>query len=119
VGGDFNTNPYRWVEHTLPLVIAPDQGSGVLKFMKGLGFSSALPSKTPTSRWLRMQLDWLFLRNIQVGHVEVQPVRFSDHHALYACLELVGLPQGQKPKFLRPRQGSAETVPDPVKTTVP
>ncbi|HZP18209.1 MAG TPA: endonuclease/exonuclease/phosphatase family protein, partial [Terriglobales bacterium] len=40
VGGDLNTNPYRWVEHTLPLLIAPDQGVGVLNLMNSLGYSS-------------------------------------------------------------------------------
>ncbi len=86
VGGDFNTNPYRWFQHTLPLLVAPDQGSGVVKYMKRLGFSSVLPRKTPTSDWLRMQLDWIFLRDLRADRVDVRPIKFSDHHVLYACL---------------------------------
>jgi endonuclease/exonuclease/phosphatase (EEP) superfamily protein YafD len=97
VGGDFNTNPYRWVGHTLPLLVAPDQGVGVLSFMNALGYSSAFPTKTPTSRWLRMQLDWLFVRDLQVGPVAVQPISFSDHHAVCACLQTVPAPEGTQP----------------------
>ncbi len=88
LGGDLNTNPYRWVEHTLPVVVAPDQGSGVLRYMTGLGYTSVFPRKTPTSRWFRMQLDWLFLRNLEAGPGTIQPVSFSDHHVLSTRLRL-------------------------------
>ena len=86
LGGDLNTNPYRWVGHTLPLIIAPDQGSGVLRYMNALGYTSALPRKTPTSHWFRMQLDWLFVRNLSASAVAVQPIFFSDHYAVHASL---------------------------------
>ena len=86
LGGDLNTNPCRWVAHTLPLVVAPDQGSEVLRYMKGLGYSSALPRKTPTSHWFRMQLDWLFVRNLTANAGAVQSIFFSDHYALHASL---------------------------------
>lgn len=99
VGGDFNTNPFRWVAHTFPLLVAPDQGVGLLSFMNELGYSSAFPRSTPTSRWLRMQLDWFFLRNLQAGVVDIQPISFSDHHALYACLQPV--PTTKIPPALR------------------
>ncbi len=88
LGGDLNTNPYRWVEHTLPVVVAPDQGSGVLRYMNRLGYVSVFPRKTPTSRWFRMQLDWLFLRNLESGPGVIQPISFSDHHVLSTCLRL-------------------------------
>ena len=97
VGGDLNTNPYRWVEHTLPLVVAPDQGVGVLRYMNELGYTSVFPRKTPTSRWFRMQLDWLFLRNLETGASAIQPIFFSDHHALCACLRLASLSPGTSP----------------------
>lgn len=97
VGGDLNTNPYRWVGHTLPVVMAPDQGAGVLRYMNTLGYASVFPRKTPTSRWFRMQLDWLFLRNLEVGPVAVQPISFSDHHALCACLQLASAAQRTLP----------------------
>lgn len=97
VGGDLNTNPYRWVGHTLPVVVARDQGAGVLRYMNTLGYASVFPRKTPTSRWFRMQLDWLFLRNLEGGPVAVQPISFSDHHALCACLQLASAAQRTLP----------------------
>jgi endonuclease/exonuclease/phosphatase (EEP) superfamily protein YafD len=96
VGGDFNTNPFRWGVHTLPLLLAPDQGVGVLRLMNALGYGSAFPRRKPTSRWLRMQLDWLFLRNLEAGQTVIQPISFSDHHALYACLQPVPAPQSAR-----------------------
>jgi endonuclease/exonuclease/phosphatase family metal-dependent hydrolase len=98
LGGDFNTNPFRWGAHTLPLVVAPDQGVGVLKFMEGLGFSSAFARGKATSDFLRMQLDWFFLRNLRVGPAAIEPIPFSDHHALYACLQSVPAPEGTQPR---------------------
>jgi endonuclease/exonuclease/phosphatase family metal-dependent hydrolase len=98
VGGDLNTNPYRWVEHTLPVVVAPDQGTGVLRYMNELGYASAFPRKTPTSRWFRMQLDWLFLRNLEAGPVAIQPIFFSDHRALRACLHFASASQDSPPR---------------------
>lgn len=97
VGGDLNTNPYRWVGHTLPVVGAPDQGAGVLRYMNALGYASAFPRKTPTSRWFRMQLDWLFLRNLDAGPVAIRPISFSDHHALRACLQFAPASQRTSP----------------------
>ncbi len=97
VGGDLNTNPYRWVGHTLPVVVAPDQGAGVLRYMNALGYTSVFPRKTPTSRYFRMQLDWLFLRNLEAGPVAVRPISFSDHHALCACLQLASASPGAAP----------------------
>ena len=88
VGGDLNTNPYRWVGHTLPVLVAPDQGVGVLRYMNALGYASAFPRGTRTSRWFNMQLDWLFLRNVEAGPVAVRPISFSDHHAISARLQL-------------------------------
>jgi endonuclease/exonuclease/phosphatase family metal-dependent hydrolase len=97
VGGDLNTNPYRWVGHTLPILVAPDQGAGVLRYMKGLGYDSVFPRKTATSRWFGMQLDWIFVRHLDAGPAAVQPMFFSDHHALCACLHLASLPPSTSP----------------------
>ncbi len=88
LGGDLNTNPYRWVGHTLPMLVAHDQGAGVLQYMKALGYDSVFPRRTATSRWFGMQLDWLFLRDLEAGPATIKPISFSDHRALSACLQL-------------------------------
>ncbi len=88
VAGDFNTNPYRWLQHTIPLLFGPDQPSGIQQYLARFGFESAFPRKTITSRWLRMQLDWIFLRGLLVESVAYRPMKFSDHYAIYSRLDL-------------------------------
>ncbi len=104
VGGDFNTNPFGWFQHTIPLLFGPGQPVGVQQYMNGLGFKSAFPRKTVTSRWLRMQLDWIFLRGLRVESAADRPMKFSDHYAIYGCLDLPPGGTPQHPALEEPQQ---------------
>lgn len=88
VGGDFNTNPFGWFQHTIPLLPARDQRIGMQRYLARSGFESVFVRRTVTSRWLRMQLDWIFVRDLRVHSTSNRAIRFSDHHAIYSCLDL-------------------------------
>lgn len=82
IGGDFNTNDYRWLFDTVPLPFIGRQREGLLQFMEGLGYRSAFNRGRPTHDALGMQLDWVFLRGLQAAGRSIHPMQVSDHHAL-------------------------------------
>ncbi len=85
IGGDFNTNPYGWLQHTLPLP-GPNQPARMQKRMRELGYDAVFPRPRPTSRYFGMQLDWIFIKRLLAEGAEIRPVNFSDHHVLRARL---------------------------------
>jgi endonuclease/exonuclease/phosphatase (EEP) superfamily protein YafD len=40
----------------------------------------------PTFDHLGLKLDWIFMKELKVLESGVQPIRFSDHHAVWARL---------------------------------
>ena len=86
IGGDFNTNDYRWLFHTIPIPVAWYQSDGLLRFMARQGFSSAITTREPTHDAFGMRLDWIFLRGLDARTSVVQPLAISDHHALVASI---------------------------------
>jgi len=86
VGGDFNTNDNLWLFHTIPIPFSSKQRNGLLRFMKGKGFQSAITGHVATHDALGMQLDWIFVRGLDAGSTAIQPMAISDHHALVTTI---------------------------------
>jgi endonuclease/exonuclease/phosphatase family metal-dependent hydrolase len=84
VGGDFNSNPFFWVDHVVPLLAIPPQSARVEQHMRGRGFASAIPRSATTFDYLGMHLDWIWLRGMTASYWRVFPLQFSDHHACWA-----------------------------------
>jgi endonuclease/exonuclease/phosphatase family metal-dependent hydrolase len=82
IGGDFNSNPFYWVGHVVPLPAWRHQSESVWHYMTERGFHSTLAPAVATFDHLGMHLDWIWARNMRVGPSEVHPLRFSDHHAV-------------------------------------
>ncbi|MFQ5662459.1 MAG: endonuclease/exonuclease/phosphatase family protein [Terriglobia bacterium] len=85
IGGDFNTNPFRWLFHVLP-VFRSNQAKGVDEFMKESGFETSFVSNGSTSRkpLLRMRIDSLYSRGLRVAAFGVErSVDVSDHFPLW------------------------------------
>lgn len=81
IGGDFNTNPFRWLFHVLP-IFRSDQAGAVDEFMKARGFGAPLAGSGSTSRklLLRFRLDSLYTRGLAVTASGVErSVDASDH----------------------------------------
>jgi len=87
VAGDFNSNPFYWVGHVLPLPAWQSQAVAVEAFMRGRGFRSAIPESATTFDYLGMHLDWIWMAGLRSAASEVIPLDFSDHHAVWARLE--------------------------------
>jgi endonuclease/exonuclease/phosphatase family metal-dependent hydrolase len=88
IGGDFNSNPFFWIGHVMPLVGMPTQASRVEAYMRGRGFQSAIPRSATTFDYLGMHLDWVWVRGMRGLGWQVFPLKFSDHHACWTRLEL-------------------------------
>ena len=93
VGGDFNTNAFRWLFHVVP-VFRSDQAAAVDEFMKEKGFDVPLADAGATSRkaWLPLRLDSLYTRGVRVQGAGVErSVDASDHAPLW--MEIAWPPQ--------------------------
>ncbi len=87
LGGDFNSNPFYWVEHILPLPAFRSQAYDIEKFMTLRGFQTAIPESATTFDYLRMHLDWIWLAGLRPAASGVVPLNFSDHHAVWTHVE--------------------------------
>lgn len=82
--GDFNTNKFFWLEHLIPVPFVEDQVGPVVARMEELGFRTPFqPGGKATNDFLGLQLDWVFLRGIEPDSWGVEPIEFSDHHAVW------------------------------------
>jgi endonuclease/exonuclease/phosphatase (EEP) superfamily protein YafD len=87
LGGDFNTNPMRWIAGFLPLPARHSQARGTVDYLAARGFGSALPLGITTHDVPGLQLDWVFTRGLQVLGADIRPMHLSDHHALQVNLD--------------------------------
>jgi endonuclease/exonuclease/phosphatase family metal-dependent hydrolase len=88
LGGDFNSNRFYWVNHVIPLPGWRSQASSVEEFMTRAGYRTAVPRGATTFDYLGQHLDWIWLRGIGTTASRVYPLKFSDHHACWARVEL-------------------------------
>ena len=87
LGGDFNSNPFYWVERVLPLPAIRSQAYAVEEFMTRNGFQTAIPESAATFDYLGMHLDWIWLAGLRPAGSRVIPLDFSDHHAVWTRVE--------------------------------
>jgi len=87
LGGDFNTNPMRWIAGFIPVPARHSQARGTVEYLASRGFGAALPLGRATHDVPGLQLDWVFTRGLQVVGADVRPMHISDHHALQVSLD--------------------------------
>ena len=87
IGGDFNTNDFYWIEHTLPF---PRSGyrSRVRREMARVGFETPFPDNLTTLPVARQHLDWMFVSGMEALSSSAEPIPFSDHHAIWAAFRV-------------------------------
>lgn len=88
IGGDLNTNQFRWIANVLPVPASQPQGLAVQDSMRKLGFESPLPISVATHPRLRSHLDWIFLSNLKALDASVEPASFSDHNAVWVQIQM-------------------------------
>jgi hypothetical protein len=88
IGGDLNTNDMQWVSHVVPIPYPGWQAAAVRKLMLEKGFSTPFELRRATFDHLRMQLDWFFSKRLRPLRSAIQPLDFSDHHAIWAEFDI-------------------------------
>lgn len=86
LGGDFNTNPWAWVDATVPLlaseaILGQEQALVVDDYMFDNGFTGAIGIDTSTLRLpaFQMRTDDLYARGLHVVASGIDTVDGSDH----------------------------------------
>ena len=81
LGGDFNTNPFRWLRRTLPIgCSAQPQALDLAMQHAGYATPTAAFASTVTTRLLKMRLDAIYVRGLSAGAAGVErEVVASDH----------------------------------------
>ncbi len=93
IAGDFNTSPFRWLAHVVPIPGGKQQ-QRLESFIRDRGFATPVTGSGPTSKWLSMRLDGIFTRDLEVADYAVErSVRISDHLPLWADFHWPPAPQ--------------------------
>ena len=88
VAGDLNTNSFVWFGAVLPIVARHRQIESVKLLLQSRGFTTPMSGSSPTFDHLGMKLDWIFSRGLKGMAASIQPLDFSDHHAVRAVFQL-------------------------------
>jgi endonuclease/exonuclease/phosphatase family metal-dependent hydrolase len=84
IGGDFNTNDWRWVGNVVPFPGGPSHGQAVRQVMARNGFVTPFANSVTTFPVFHRHLDWIFVRDLKSLGSSVEPAPFSDHNAIWA-----------------------------------
>jgi len=77
---------FAWVGHLLPIP-GGHQARRLERFVRAAGFATPVTASGPTSQWLAMRLDAIYVRGLVVTDFDVaRGVRISDHLPLWAQL---------------------------------
>jgi endonuclease/exonuclease/phosphatase family metal-dependent hydrolase len=86
IAGDFNTSPFTWVGHVLP-ILTTTQDNHLEKLVRSFGFDTPCSDSGPTHRYIGMKLDAIYTRGFSTKHFAVTRAKdVSDHMALWATI---------------------------------
>lgn len=88
IGGDLNTLGVGWVLHALPYKTGDAHARAVIDLMSRHGFQTPFTKYRPTFDRFGLQLDWIFLRGLNTVATGIEPLAFSDHHAIWTDIVL-------------------------------
>ncbi|HEX5062921.1 MAG TPA: endonuclease/exonuclease/phosphatase family protein [Kofleriaceae bacterium] len=87
IAGDFNTNPFTWISHWIPLPTGAHQQHALESFVRSYGFDTPVAGSGATHRYIGMKLDAIYTRGFDTKHFAVAHAKdVSDHMALWAIV---------------------------------
>jgi endonuclease/exonuclease/phosphatase family metal-dependent hydrolase len=105
IAGDFNTNPFTWVSHWLPLPTAGQQARALESLVRSYGFDTPVKDSGATHRYIGMKLDAIYTRGFETRRFATARANdVSDHLALWATMTTM---PASKPT---PRRTVARTI---------
>jgi endonuclease/exonuclease/phosphatase family metal-dependent hydrolase len=95
LGGDFNSNPYVWVDSAVPLasteaIVGADQAAILDDYFSQQAFTGAVPTSMGTMRIpvVDIRIDNLYARDYQILGSGVDHIDGSDHWAVWFDVKL-------------------------------
>ncbi len=99
VGGDFNTNPWAWVDGLIPLtgteaIVGQEQAAVLDDYFVGKDFTGAIPLDASTMRLpgAGMRIDNFYARGLPIVASGVEHVDGSDHWPIWVDVDLCASP---------------------------
>jgi endonuclease/exonuclease/phosphatase family metal-dependent hydrolase len=87
IAGDFNTSPFTWIAHLLPIPTGT-QDDKLEALVRAHGFATPAVGSGPTSRFLAMKLDAIYTRGFRTtDFATARASDLSDHLAMWAIVE--------------------------------
>ena len=87
IAGDFNTNPFTWISHWLPLPTGRHQSRRLEALMRSHGFDTPVADSGATHRYIGMKLDAIYTRGFTTKRFATAHAKdVSDHLALWATV---------------------------------
>jgi endonuclease/exonuclease/phosphatase family metal-dependent hydrolase len=87
IAGDFNTSPFTWVAHVIP-ILTGTQDDSLEALVRKHGFDTPVVDSGPTSRFLAMKLDAIYTRGFRTtDFATAEASDLSDHLALWANIQ--------------------------------
>jgi endonuclease/exonuclease/phosphatase family metal-dependent hydrolase len=86
IAGDFNTSPFTWVSHWLPIP-TNTQDERLEELVRANGFDTPVKDSGATHRYIGMKLDAIYMRGFETKQfATAHALDVSDHLALWAIL---------------------------------
>lgn len=101
IGGDFNTNPLRWLFHRVPIFRA-NQAAAVDNLMREHGFSTPLTNSgvTINRKLFKARVDSIYIRGLEKSSAGVaREIQSSDHFPVWVEVvwsDAAGQPQAEE-----------------------
>ncbi|MBI1899392.1 MAG: endonuclease/exonuclease/phosphatase family protein [Acidobacteria bacterium] len=89
IGGDLNTGNLYWLANVVPVPLLQGQAGAVARQMAEHGFATPFVSTGATYDLLGLRLDWLYVRDMRSVRSGIEPLDFSDHHAIWTVFQPV------------------------------
>jgi endonuclease/exonuclease/phosphatase family metal-dependent hydrolase len=90
MGGDFNTSPFTWIAHVVP-ILTTTQDNRLEALVRKHGLATPVADSGPTSRFLGMKLDAIYTRGFDTLRFATSNAKeISDHCALWAVMRPAG-----------------------------
>jgi endonuclease/exonuclease/phosphatase family metal-dependent hydrolase len=87
LAGDFNTNPFTWVSHWLPVPTGSRQARKLEALVRSYGFDTPVQDSGATHRYIGMRLDAIYTRGFETRRFATARAQdVSDHLALWAAV---------------------------------
>jgi len=94
IAGDFNTNPFTWISHWIPIPAGAHQQHALESLVRSYGFDTPVAGSGATHRFIGMKLDAIYTRGFATKHFAVAHAKdVSDHMALWAVVAPTPTPQ--------------------------